>query len=320
MATTNEADQQRSSLRRRRRLRQLLGAVVCILVVIGLVSVISGGIRMTAKLFDDTEERLSYEQRLQVLVSLDPEPFDSLENANRTRLLHAAIWTVVQQNHDSLDAYERDDIGAMYLPTLDIDRVVASLYGPDFHFTYDSFTDNGLTFEYVPEKNAYLLPITSVNGLYAPRVVSIKREGHGVKRVTVGYLDLYGNGEMVFDPAKLEPSKYLDYMFTETDGEYYLSAILLSETQPESASSSSGASSASTPPQDQVLDNIVSTLPGESGADSSDAAVPSDTSSDSTDEDPASLDAETDSSDANADPSDAESDSSDTNPAPSRTK
>ncbi len=264
MATINEADQQRRSLRRRRRLRQLLGAVVCIFVVIGIGSVISSGIRMTAKLFDDTEERLSYEQRLQMLVSLDPEPFDSLENANRTRLLHAAIWTVVQQNHDSLDSYEHDDIGAMYLPTLDIDRVVASLYGPDFHFNYDTFTDNGLTFEYVPEKNAYLLPITSVNGLYAPRVVSIKREGRGVKRVTVGYLDLFGNGEMVFDPAKLEPSKYLDYMFTETDGEYYLSAILLSENQPAASSSSSGSSSVvPAPPQEQLLDNAASLLPGE---------------------------------------------------------
>lgn len=273
MAASNEADKQRSNLRHRRRLRQLLGALVCILVVIGLFSVISGGIRMTAKLFDDTEERLAFEQRLQVLVSLDPEPFDSLENANRTRLLHAAIWTVVQQNHDSLDTYERDDIGAMYLPTLDIDRVVTSLYGPDFHFTYDTFTDNGLTFEYVPEKSAYLLPITSVNGLYAPRVVSIKNEGHGVKRVTVGYLDLYGNGEMVFDPAKLEPSKYLDYMFTKTDGEYYLSAILLSDTVPPSAqSSSSAAPLVPAPPQEQVMDNIASTLPD--NADDSSESTP----------------------------------------------
>ena len=168
MATSNEAEKARHALRRRRRLRQVLGAVVCVLVVIGLASVISGGVRLTASLFDDTEEKEEFELRLQTLVSLDPEPFDSLESANRARLLDAAIWSVIQQNSDSLDTYERDEVGAMYLPTLDIDRAVASLYGPDFHFNYETFTDNGLTFQYVPEKNAYLLPITSVNGNYSP--------------------------------------------------------------------------------------------------------------------------------------------------------
>lgn len=202
MATSNEAEKARHALRRRRRLRQVLGAVVCVLVVIGLASVISGGVRLTASLFDDTEEKEEFELRLQTLVSLDPEPFDSLESANRARLLDAAIWSVIQQNSDSLDTYERDEVGAMYLPTLDIDRAVASLYGPDFHFNYETFTDNGLTFQYVPEKNAYLLPITSVNGNYSPRVMQIRREG-GTKRVTVGYLDLYGSGEIVFDPLSL---------------------------------------------------------------------------------------------------------------------
>ena len=40
--------------------------------------------------------------------------------------------------------------------------------------------------------SAYLLPITSVNGNYSPRVMRIRREG-STKRVTVGYLDLYGS-------------------------------------------------------------------------------------------------------------------------------
>ena len=47
----NDAQKERNALRRRRRWRQLLGAVVCLLVVIGLVSVVSGGVRLTATLF-----------------------------------------------------------------------------------------------------------------------------------------------------------------------------------------------------------------------------------------------------------------------------
>ena len=186
MATSNEAEKARHALRRRRRLRQVLGAVVCVLVVIGLASVISGGVRLTASLFDDTEEKEEFELRLQTLVSLDPEPFDSLESANRARLLDAAIWSVIQQNSDSLDTYERDEVGAMYLPTLDIDRAVASLYGPDFHFNYETFTDNGLTFQYVPEKNAYLLPILIVAIMTGLMYVYLQYSKHGYEIAVVG--------------------------------------------------------------------------------------------------------------------------------------
>lgn len=260
-----EEEKARSALRRRRRLRQMLGAVVCLLVVIGLASVISGGVRFAARLFDDTEERAKFEERLQTLVSLDPDPFASLEEANRARLLDAAIWSVIQQNSDQQDTYERDEIGAMYLPTLDIDRAVASLYGPDFHFNYETFSDNGLTFQYVPEKNAYLLPITSVNGAYAPRVVRMRRE-NGDRRVTVGYLDVYGTGEIVFDLSKLEPVKYLDYIFQKIDGEYYLKAI---EKSDMTVSSSSASSSSSTQPTDDVMDHVASALPQEGDSNTS---------------------------------------------------
>lgn len=260
MATANETDKTRNALRRRRRLRQMLGAAVCFLVVIGLGSVISGGVGLAAKLFDDTKEREALEQRLQTLVSLDPDPFDSLEEANRARLLDAAIWSVIQQNSDRLETYERDEIGAMYLPTLDIDRAVASLYGPDFRFTYDTFSDNGLTFQYVPEKSAYLLPITSVNGSYAPRVMRIRRENGG-RRVTVGYLDVYSSGELVFDPSKLEPVKYLDYIFKKVNGEYYLTAIVKSDMTVSSSTQDSGTSS--DPATDDVMDHVASALPPE---------------------------------------------------------
>ena len=202
-------------------------------------------------------------------------------------LLDAAIWSVIQQNSDSLDTYERDEVGAMYLPTLDIDRAVASLYGPDFHFNYETFTDNGLTFQYVPEKNAYLLPITSVNGNYSPRVMQIRREG-STKRVTVGYLDLYGSGEIVFDPTKLEPAKYMDYIFTRSGDAYYLTAITESEMKAESqtGSVSSGGAQAPVAPQDQVMDNVASALP------ESVAPAQSGSASESTTTDPASAPAE----------------------------
>ena len=55
------------------------------------------------------------------------------------------------------------------------------------------FEDRGLTYQYVAEKQAYLLPITSVITDYYPRWEKIKREGDTV-RGTLGYLSQFSSG------------------------------------------------------------------------------------------------------------------------------
>ena len=96
----NDSQKEKSALRRRRRWRQLLGAVVCLLVVIGLASVVSGGVRLTATLFDDSELKAEYVLRLRNLVALDPVPFDSIEEANQNTLLNALIWSSISEDKD----------------------------------------------------------------------------------------------------------------------------------------------------------------------------------------------------------------------------
>ena len=106
--------------------------------------------------------------------------------------------------------------------------------------------------------------------------------------VTVGYLDLYGSGEIVFDPTKLEPAKYMDYIFTRSGDAYYLTAITESEMKAESqtGSVSSGGAQAPVAPQDQVMDNVASALP------ESVAPAQSGSASESATTDPASAPAE----------------------------
>ena len=267
MATNQESAKELGALRRRRRLRQVLGAAVCVLVVIGLTSVVSGAVRLGAKLFDDSDEKAAYELRLRNLVALDPLPFNSLEElspSEKNVLLNAAIWSSIGDS----DAYEHDEVGAMYLPTLDIDKTVAALYGPDFKFEYQTFEDNGMTFQYVEEKQAYLLPITSAVNTYYPEVERIKREGN-TRRVTVGYISLYPTGGEFSINSNFTPTKYLDYIFTKNGDEYYLSAIVESEMTAESTSGGAApdniVASASMAPQ-EVLDSIAESLPAASDA------------------------------------------------------
>ncbi|MEG0910091.1 MAG: hypothetical protein RSF70_00765 [Ruthenibacterium sp.] len=228
MANTNDAARERVLLNRRRKLRQILGAVVCVLVVIGAVSAVSFSVKMVGKAFDNTEEKVAYEERLLYLVALDPVPFASLSDANLNTLLNAAIWETIAASN--ADAFEHDETGALYLPTLDIDKTVAKLYGPDFKFTYETFEDRSLVYTYIPDKQAYLIPVTSAIADYMPRVTKIKKEGD-IRRVTVGYLSQTGTGGEFIVSANVEPMKYYDYLFKKEGKETYLTAIVDSETK-----------------------------------------------------------------------------------------
>lgn len=266
MATNQESAKELGALRRRRRLRQVLGAVVCLLVVIGLVSIVTGAVKLGAKLFDDSDEKKAYEVRLRNLVALDPLPFNDLNeisDSQKNVLLNAAIWSSIGDS----GSYEHNEVGAMYLPTLDIDKTVAALYGPNFKFEYRTFEDNGMVFNYVEEKKAFLMPITSAVNTYYPEVKRIKREGD-TKRVTVGYISLYPTGGEFSINSNFTPTKYLDYIFTHKDGGYYLTAIVESQMKVASSSGSSSSASSSTSskaPQD-VINSIAENLPSGSGA------------------------------------------------------
>lgn len=257
MATKENPANERRILRRRRQLRQLLGAAVSVLVVIGLVAVVTGGVQLTAKLFDNTDEMREYEERLKTLVALDPIPFETLAEADTTTLMNAVIWaTLATVNKEIM---EHDDLGALYLPTVDIDKTAALLYGPDFKFNHQTFTSRDLEYVYVPEKEAYLLPITSANTDYFPRVEKMQRKGD-TKRVTIGYLSVY-TGDYAYNPnATPSPVKYNDYIFikNKNDGKYYLSAITASEMKVDATLSGS----LSTAPSMEAI--LPETLPDES--------------------------------------------------------
>ncbi len=256
MAKVNDAARERNALRRRRKLRQVLGAAVCVLVVLGAFSAVNMSIDLVKKAFDDTEERLVYEQRLLYLVALDPVPFDNLAEANKTTLLTAAIWDTIAQSGS--DSFEHDEVGAMYLPTIDIDKTVAKLYGSEFKFEHQTFEDRSLVYTYIEEKSAYLIPITSAISDYRPQVVKIKREGDD-RRVTVGYLSQNGTGGEFIVGGDSKPVKYYDYIFTKMDGGYFLTAIVDSEMKAESSANSSttAQNAVSIDPQDALQQEIV---------------------------------------------------------------
>lgn len=141
----NETTKERQTLGRRRKTRQILGAVVCVLVLLGLASVVQAGVGLVQKAFDDTDEKKAFETQIAFLVALDPLPFDSLELADQGTLLSASIWERVSQTAD-ISLYEHDETGALYLPVADVAQTSAKLYGSAYQFAYETFENAGLTY------------------------------------------------------------------------------------------------------------------------------------------------------------------------------
>ena len=204
--------------------RQAIGFVLCFLAIIGLFSLVLGGVRFTRRLLDDTDERKAYEQRLTYLVMLDMLPFESLQQANPADLLESCIWAALFNEDSAL--YARDESGALLLPSADVDRYAAKLFGPDYKLPHASFESEGMLFNYNEETLCYTIPVTGQVGNYTPQVVEISGT-RSVQRVSVGYLVPYTSAtDLASTRDTTQPVKYFDYLFTQAaDGNYYLTSM-----------------------------------------------------------------------------------------------
>ena len=232
MAITREEHQRNQ----RRRARQLLGAVILLLAFIGVLGVLNVGVGALRSLFDDSQERAEYENRLEGLVMFDPLPFEGgIQNCNDTTLRSAAVWGTVYailETPTGLTNYELDPFTEqVLLPAVEVDAYLAKLVGPDFKLTHHTLEMEDMTVEYDEARQSYLIPITGGVGNYDSTVVELfKRSGQ--LHVTVGYIPSYYASDLTTS-VPTEPVKYMDYLFERSNGNWYLVGLTESERKPE---------------------------------------------------------------------------------------
>ena len=143
----------------RRRARQTLGLLIAVLALVGIVTVVRAGVKGVATLFDDTQQKAEYEDRLEGLVLFDPLPFDGIENIDDLTLREAAVWGCVysiQETQGSFDNYNTDpDTEQLLLPSVDVDAYLAKLVGPSFKLTHKSFEMDDMTVEFDETTQCY---------------------------------------------------------------------------------------------------------------------------------------------------------------------
>ena len=228
----------------RRRARQALGLLVAVLVLVGAVTVVRAGVRTVANLFDDTQQRQEYEDKLEGLVLFDPVPFDGIENIDDLTLREAAVWGCVysiQETQGGFDNYNTDpDTEQLLLPSVDVDAYLAKLVGPGFKMTHKSFEMDDMTVEFDETTQCYKIPVTGSVGTYRATVTRLFKKD-GLLHVTVGYIPTQSADDSILNAASDTPTKYMDSLFSRQSGSWYLTGLTDSETKPESIASSAAA-------------------------------------------------------------------------------
>ena len=268
----------------RRRARQALGLLVAVLVLVGAVTVVRAGVRTVANLFDDTQQRQEYEDKIEGLVLFDPVPFDGIENIDDLTLREAAVWGCIyniQETQGGFDNYNTDpDTEQLLLPSVEVDAYLARLVGPSFKLTHRSFEMEDMTIEFDESSQCYKIPVTGTVGYYRAVVTRLfKRSGQ--LHVTVGYIPTSSTDDSIINQSSDTPTKYMDYLFQRQSGSWYLTGLTESETKPDSTASTEAASQPQPMAESDVQDAILATAGSSEAASdaASDAAAEPDTQS-----------------------------------------
>ncbi len=211
-----------------------IGIIVIILAVIGLVTVVTAGIKFVKANRDDAAEKARYEEWLKPVVMFDPDTFDDLTMADKSQLLYSAVWSLLQdENGMNKYPYSQGETIGILVPQADIEKAFISLYGNEIDIAslHSSIDMSGYDITYDAAQKSYILPITGVEAAYTPQVISIEKQGTSTI-LNVGYISGKAwadieDGEYVAP----EPDKYMRITVRERNGSDYISSIQSADSQ-----------------------------------------------------------------------------------------
>ncbi len=210
----------------RRRSRQLIGLVLSVLIVVGAISIVTGGYELVQSLSDSDEDRQQYQDLYEPLVWFDILPFESVSQVDENSIKQAVIWGVLNERGAEL---ERTENGEALVPASDVDQYAVRIFGPDFRFSgHETFTDpiQGLVYPFNAETQMYTAPVTSLQPEFYASAVEIVNEAGGVRRLVMGYISTRtSDDQLIADLDYNSPARYMDFMLRRDGGEYYLYAI-----------------------------------------------------------------------------------------------
>ena len=172
-----------------------------------------------------------YESFLKPFVVVDPAPFDDISGAEQTDLLDAAVSALIYDS-DKMNTYEvfEGEVTGLLVPQADVEAYFVRLFGTEVQMQHQSVSDSFYNVIYNSERQAYIIPITSVDPLYTPKIYgNIEKTGSSVT-MNVGYI--IGSEWAQIERGNYtapEPAKYMKITLREDADGYHIGSLRSSE-------------------------------------------------------------------------------------------
>lgn len=246
--------------RGRYRFAAWVGLVVILLAVVGLLSLLTLGVRLIIQATDHTELQNELTDFAEPIIEFKFDGFESIDQADEEDLLLAAIYRITQaerirqlQQKTDVSLYVIDEYGRLIIPLREVNESFAILYGTDVtpaHRTIGEESGLAYTYEYDKANACYHVPTSISSSLYTTVTDEFKVSGK-TARLRVGYaltaqLDIDNHGELIPPTAdQIETYRYLTFTRVESDGEpHWILTAVTEETPPTAAATTTTTANA----------------------------------------------------------------------------
>lgn len=213
-----ESPQDKSKAKFKKRLYMILGAVFSVLAVIGLVTVIAGGVGLIKRFTSGEEKKDGFTELVYPAVIMDIEAFDSPDELTSNQIITAAIWSIVMSEERVSKYSVSPGTDTIFIPYMDVEARAVEMFGEN-HPEFNHCTVGPLESKFVYSDGAYNVKLNPITFTYSPEIRSIVKSGNKYT-LTVDYID-----ELPFWMEK-SVAKTVEFSLTEKgDGSYTIDSM-----------------------------------------------------------------------------------------------
>ena len=216
-----------------------------------------------------------YEEFLKPFVVVDPAPFDDVSGAEPTDLLDAAVSALIYDS-DKMNTYEvfEGEVTGLLVPQADVEAYFVRLFGTEVQMQHQSVSDSFYNVIYNSERQAYIIPITSVDPLYTPKIYGdVEKTGSSVT-LNVGYI--IGSEWAQIERGNYtapEPAKYMKITLREDADGYHIGSLRSSDAADTAGTARTTAPSPAEPVTEPPAATTAQTVTETTGGETTDEAV-----------------------------------------------
>lgn len=213
-----ESPQDKSKAKLKKRLYMILGAVFSVFAVIGIVTVIVGGVGLIKRFASGEVKKDGFTELVYPAVIMDIEAFDSPDELTSNQMLTASIWSIVMSEERVSKYSVSPGTDTIFIPYMDVEARAVEMFGEN-HPEFNHCTVGPLESRFVYSDGAYNVKLNPITFTYSPEIRSIVKSGNKYM-LTVDYID-----ELPFWMEK-SIAKSVEFGLTEKeDGSYTIDSM-----------------------------------------------------------------------------------------------